>query len=243
MGIVDLHVPGEWPAIAPLPPEDIASGKADQRGVELFAAPQDGLTVGLWSCTPWVATSGPYPFDEFMILLEGSVIIRLPDGRAETLRAGDAFFIPKGLDCTWDQPEPVKKIYVIFENGTADPAAGLPLRVNTATTLAPSPGPSAAVLIGPEPHQQAAKLYEDASGQFSVGVWATTPYTRRPIPYPRHELMHLLDGEVTLTADGAAPRTYTKGDTFLVPKSCVVDWVSTVDVAKIYCSIVPEAAT
>ncbi len=246
MGILDLHVPGDWPALAPLPPGDIASGNADQRGadqrgVELFAAPEDGLTVGLWSCTPWVATPGPYPFDEFMILLEGSVTIRLPDGRAETLRAGDAFFIPKGLDCAWDQPEAVKKIYVIFENGTADPAATLPLKVDPATPLAPSPGPAAAVLVGAAPQQRAAEAYADASGQFSAGVWATTPYRRRPIPYPRHELMHLLAGEVTLTADGATPRTYRAGDSFFVPKGCLVDWVSTVDVAKIYCSIVPKA--
>ena len=241
MGIVDLNVSGDWPALDPLSPEDIASGHPEQRGLTLFSAPEDGLTVGLWSCTPWVGASGPYPFDEFMILLEGSVTIRLPDSRAETLRAGDAFFIPKGLDCAWDQPETVKKIYVIFENG-APAGATFPLRVDRQAVLATSEGPVPAVLIGPAPRQMAAEAYEDASGQFSVGVWATTPYHRRPIPYPRHELMHILQGEVTLTAEGQSPRTWRAGDSFLVPKGCVVDWVSTADVRKIYCSIVPKAA-
>lgn len=240
-GIIELRQPGEWPLLAPLPPAELASGQPELRGVELFAAPDDGLTVGLWSATPFVAASGPYPVDEFMILLEGCVIIRLPDGRSETIRAGDSFFIPKGLDCTWDQPETVRKIYVIFENGTADASATLPLRIDPDAALTGCDGPSAAILLSAAPQQSDNLSYADASGQFSVAVWATTPYARIPVAFGRHELMHLVTGEVTLTTTGAAPRTYRAGETFFVPKGCVVDWVSTVDLRKIYCSIVPKA--
>ena len=240
MQVLDLTAPpGDWPLLPAIPEHEIASGTPEQRGVEVFSAPEDGLTVGLWSCTPYVTAPGPYPVDEYMILLEGMVTIRLPDGRSETVRAGESFFIPKGLDCVWDQPETVRKVYVIFENGVPS-GAGFPLRVNPLVGLTPSPSPAAAVLVGGSPQQQAAELYEDASGQFSVGIWATTPYVRIPIPYPRHELMHLLAGEVTLTAGGVT-RTWRAGETFFVPKGCVVDWVSTVDVRKIYCSIVPKA--
>jgi uncharacterized cupin superfamily protein len=241
-GIVELHHTGEWPILAPMPPQHLASGQPELRGIGVFSAPDDGLSVGLWSATPFVAASGPYPVDEFMILLEGSVTIRLPDGRSETVRAGDSFFIPKGLVCTWDQPETVRKVYMIFENGTADPSATLPLKIEPEAALTASPGPSPAVLIGAAPRQSERLSYKDASGRFSVAVWATTPYSRIPVTYPRHELMHLLAGEVTLTAAGAAPRTYRVGDTFFVPKGCVVDWVSTGDVRKIYCSVVPKAA-
>lgn len=238
--IIDLTPPpGDWPALPPLPPGDIASGAADQTGVTLFEEP--GLTVGLWGCTPWVATPGPYPFDEFMILLEGSVTIRLPDGRAETIRAGQSFFIPKGLDCTWDQPEAVKKVYVIFEGGIAQPGAGLPLTVDPAMPLAPSPPPPSAILDSAVPVQTAAQVYADASGQFSVGVWATSAYRRKPIPYPRHELMHILSGEVTFTSGGET-RTWGQGETFFVPTGAVVDWVGECDLAKIYCSIMPKTA-
>ena len=242
-GIVDFHHTGEWSLLDPLPPEQLASGQPELRGVELFSAPEDGLSVGLWSATPFVAASGPYPVDEFMILLEGTLIIHLPDGRSETLRAGDSFFIPKGLDFTWDQPETVRKIYVIFENGVVEPSATFPLKIDREAALAHSSGPSPSVLIGAEPRQSEKLSYVDASGQFSVAVWATTAYSRIPVSYPRHELMHLLAGEVTLTAEGAAPRTYRAGDTFFVPKGCVVDWVSTNDVRKIYCSIVPKVAS
>lgn len=241
-GIIELHHSGEWPLLAALSPEELVSGQPELRGIEMFSAPDDGLTVGLRSATPFVATFGFYPVDEFMILLEGRVIIRLPDGRSETVRAGDSFFIPKGLHCTWDQPETVRKIYVIFENGTVDPSATLPLRIDPEAALIPSDGPSAAILISAVPQQSDKLSYADASGQFSVAVWATTPYARIPVTFGRHELMHLVTGEVTLTTAGAAPRTYRSGDTFFVPKGCIVDWVSTVDLRKIYCSIVPKAA-
>ncbi len=242
-GIVDLQYTGEWSMLDPLPLEQLASGQPKLCGVELFSAPEDGLSVGLWSATPFVTVCGPYPVDEFMVLLEGTLIIRLPDGRSETLRAGDSFFIPKGLDCTWDQPETVRKIYVMFENGVADTSATFPLKIDHGGALAKSPGPSPSILIGAEPQQSERLSYVDASGQFSVGVWATTPYSRMPVTFPRHELMHLLAGEVTLTAAGAAPRTYRAGDTFFVKKGCVVDWVSTGDVRKVYCSIVPKAVS
>jgi uncharacterized cupin superfamily protein len=188
----------------------------------LFSAPEDGLTVGLWSATPFVSASGSYPVDEFMILLEGCVIIRLPDGHSETVRAGDSFFIPKGLNCTWDQSETVRKIYVIFENGTIDPSASFPLTIDPKADLTPSDGPSAAILISAAPHQSEKLFYSDASGQFSVAIWETTPYARIPMTFGRHELMYLLTGEVTLTAAGAAPRTYRAGDVFFVPKGCVM---------------------
>ncbi len=236
--IIDLTPPpGNWPALPPMPAGDIASGSADQTGVQMLESP--GLSIGFWGCSPWVATPGPYPWDEFMILLEGSVTIRLPDGRAETIREGEAFFIPKGLDCQWDQPDPVRKIYVIFEAGAPATAPDLPLRVDIGMALTPSPGPAAAVLTSPAPDQMAAEVYADASGQFAVGVWATTPYMRKPISYPRHEVMHLLEGSVTLTVDGVS-RVWTAGETFLVPLGCVVDWHSTVPVKKIYCSIIPR---
>ena len=32
-------------------------------------------------------------------------------------RAGDAFSIAKGTECTWDQPEAIRKVYVIRESG------------------------------------------------------------------------------------------------------------------------------
>lgn len=53
--------------------------------------------------------------------------------------------------------------------------------------------------------------------------------------------MHLLEGEVSLTAGGGPPRTCRAGDSFFVPKGCVVDRVGTMDLRKVYCPVVPRA--
>jgi len=57
--------------------------------------------------------------DHYTLLLEGTLILRTPDGEAQTFRAGDAFSIAHGTECTWDQPEAVRKVYVIREPGDA----------------------------------------------------------------------------------------------------------------------------
>ncbi|MDF1749555.1 MAG: cupin domain-containing protein [Alphaproteobacteria bacterium] len=199
----------DLPVLPVIPASVIAKGKPVHRGVDLLEVPELGLTAGVWDCTAWTAEMGPYSVDEFMIVLEGAVTIRLKSGVEVTVSAGHD---------------------------------GAGLVINPAQSLAPCAGPGADILIGPAPEQTAAELYEDATGQFSVGLWQSTPYSRKPVRYERYELMHLLSGSVTLTETGQSPQTFTAGETFLVPMGAEVDWVSTEDVRKIYCSVTPTAA-
>ena len=43
--------------------------------------------------------------------LEGKVIVRTKDGKEVNFGKGDFVTFPKGLECTWDIKEPVKKHY------------------------------------------------------------------------------------------------------------------------------------
>ncbi|HBM14073.1 MAG TPA: hypothetical protein DD390_15375 [Rhodospirillaceae bacterium] len=240
------HDLSDLPVLPEIPASVIASGAPVHRGVDLLEVPALGLTAGIWACTAWTAQMGPYSVDEFMIVLEGAVTIRLESGAEITVSAGQSFFLPKGLVCAWHQTGNIKKVYVIFEQGAAGTLEGVGhdgsgLVIDPALPLAPSVGPGAEILIGATPEQQAVELYEDATGQFSVGLWQSTPYSRKPVRFDRYELMHLLSGSVTLTETGQKARTFTAGETFLVPLGAEVDWVSTEDVRKIYCSVTPAA--
>ena len=95
---------------------DVQEGAALTRTAEqaTFGA---GLSAGVWSADPFVEHIPAYPVDEICVLLEGTLILRTPDGEAQTVRAGDAFSIAKGTECTWDQPEAIRKVYVIRESG------------------------------------------------------------------------------------------------------------------------------
>ncbi len=122
-----------------------------------------------------------------------------------------------------------------------NPADLAPLRPDPRADLAPSAGPAPELLLSGAPQQRDKRYYADLTGQWTVGVWSSTPYHRKTIPFPRHELMHILEGEVTITEDGQPPRTFKAGDTFVVPLGTLCDWKSTVDIRKFYCIFQPKA--
>ena len=52
-----------------------------------------------------------YDATEECYLLEGSVVVETGDGIRVEFGKGDFVTFPKGLSCTWDIKEPVKKHY------------------------------------------------------------------------------------------------------------------------------------
>lgn len=232
-----------WPDI---PAEELVAGTPVQRGHYYIDDKVLGLSAGVWDCTAMTGKMGPYSVNEFMILLEGAVTIVDAQGGEVTVRAGESFIIPKGLVCSWKQTGYVRKFFVIFEDASgmaaADASALRVLRPDPAGALEPSEGPPDEVLIGPRPVQRNRTWFTDPTGQLTVGVWESTPYRRKTIDFPRHELMHIVAGEVTLTEEGGAPQRFGAGDTFFVPLGCRGDWVTTGDIRKIYCIFQPKAA-
>lgn len=70
------------------------------------------LKIKEWS--PWecdVSTfDWEYTCDETAYVLEGRVKVKTPDGEVE-IKKGDLVRFPKGLKCTWDVIEPIRKVY------------------------------------------------------------------------------------------------------------------------------------
>lgn len=237
---------GEGLRVLPaMPTEELVAGNPVQRGIEYFSDPQIGLSAGVWDCTAFTAKMAPYPVNEFMIVLEGGVSMVEADGRETTIGAGEAFVIPKGTICQWRQSGFMKKYYVIFDDSSgADPAkasAQKIMKIDIDAAREPSPPPASDLLIGPSPTQTARNWIDDATGQWTMGVWDSTPYRRKAIPFPRHELMHLLEGSVTLSTPDGWHETYRTGDTFFVPMGANVEWHSTEYVKKYYCTMIPKA--
>ena len=231
-----------WPEIAA---DELESGTPVQHGHEYLNDAERGLTAGVWDCTAFTSKMGPYPVNEFMILLEGAVTIVEENGRRTTVRAGESFILPKGLRCQWLQTGYVRKYYVIFNDASEltpeNPATLGVLRPEPKGELAPSSPPGADMLLSAVPRQWTHEWFKDMTGQWTVGVWQTTPYHRKQIPFPRHELMHILEGAVTLTDGAGVAHRFAAGDTFFVPMGALCDWKSTVDLRKIYCIFQPKA--
>ena len=107
----------------PIGSETLVSGSALQNGHTCFSTSSDRLTAGVWDAPAHVELRAAYPVDEFMLLLEGSLGIENEDGSTQTFHAGEACFIPKGAVLQWQQPEYLRKFWVIHDNPDSKAAA------------------------------------------------------------------------------------------------------------------------
>ena len=227
-----------WPDF---PESEIASGSRAQKGLAWIDDKAHGLSAGIWQAEANISQWMDYPVNEFMIVLEGEVVIVEETGETR-IGSGQSFIIPKGLRCRWSQPGRVKKFFVIFDDssGVANPPPLHAMVVDTKVKLAPSTPPAAAMLHSPVPSQWTHEYFADATDQFTVGVWETTGYHRKLIDFPRHELMHLISGSVTFTDDQGKAQSFKAGDTFFVPLGTPNAWKSEGTLRKIYCIFQPK---
>ena len=222
------------------PEGEIVAGSNKQNGLVLFEDKARGLSAGIWEQEANESRWLDYPVNEYMLVLEGEVVI-VEEDRTVSVKAGQSFVIPKGLRCRWTQPGHVRKFFVIHDDASGLANAG-PLRtlvIDPKAKLEPSPPPPPDMLTTPQPVQHAHEVFADATGQLSIGQWDTTGYTRKLIDFPRHELMHLLEGSVTMIDDKGEEQTFRAGDTF-VPLGTPNSWKSEGYLRKIFVIFQPK---
>jgi uncharacterized cupin superfamily protein len=226
-----------------LTPDTLEEGDPVELAHNYYSSPCGRLSAGVWECTPCVGKLGPYPVDEFMLVLSGSVTIVHEDGHEETFRAGDAFAIHKGLRCQWKQTETIRKYYVIYD----DPKIEIPEKPVSDRAIRLSPqGPDGVGLErieledlsrfeGEAPTQEDHTYFEDATGQLCAGVWTCSPMRRKALPFMQVELMCLLEGAMTLTDSSGQEHKFSAPDVLLEDRGTVSSWTSSEKVRKYYC--------
>lgn len=77
-------------------------------------------------------------------------------------------------------------------------------------------------------------VYRSGDNSILTGVWECAPCREEIDAYPVNEMMHVLEGSVTVTdADGNA-ETYEAGHTFFIPKGAPCTWEITKTLRKFY---------
>jgi len=227
----------------PMADDELAVGNPVQRGNEYFQTSAGTVTSGFWDCTAFETVLAPYPVDEFMILLEGTVNIIDANGSQYDFHAGQSFVLPKGLECIWKQTGFVRKFYFIFDQSSAAAVPGQdalkPILVNPDMALDSMSGLNAEDFIGALPEMSIKLAYQDSTGQLDVGVWESTPMTRVPGTIGRSEVMHIIEGRGEVVNGDGVRHTFNAGDTFIVPVGMGYQWQSTEPVKKIFCSFTP----
>ena len=96
----------------PIPAEQIREGAPKSKVWVTSQSADRKLTHGVWHCTACQFT-WDYTWDEFVMILDGEVIITDADGESHTLRTGDCAYFSPGLKTTWHIPVSVKKVFTI----------------------------------------------------------------------------------------------------------------------------------
>ena len=75
--------------------------------------------------------------------------------------------------------------------------------------------------------------FERPEPKFRTGIWRSQPYTEFYDSYAADEFMYVIEGDVTLEAEGFS-ETYRAGDAFFVPKGFTGFWRQTTTMVKFY---------
>jgi uncharacterized cupin superfamily protein len=94
---------------APIPAEDIVSGKPEAAVAMLWRNEEGTLFNGVWHCTP-----GAFYLDhadETVAFIEGRATVTPEGGEPVELTAGDSGFFPDGTRVLWEVHETVRKAF------------------------------------------------------------------------------------------------------------------------------------
>jgi uncharacterized cupin superfamily protein len=230
----------ELDSIPPWPAEVVLSGTNEHWQKVLH---EGEVVVALYEAMPaLIAISEPYPYDEFVQVLQGEVTLTPIKGGKQTYRVGESFTVPKGWMGTWDMPVKYREMIVIetkaweksesvlaylFSGKTKPPEANPELlslnpgqlRKHALDSI--PPWPPEAVIKGTNEHWQK-ELYR---GEVAVTIYESMPALLDVSdPFPYDEYVFVLEGEVTLTSLEGGKQTHRQGDSFLVPKGWRGTW-------------------
>jgi len=230
---------------------DFQSGLPEQYVHVYYEDEALGLSVGVWTTTTMQETFGPYPGDEFMVVLKGQVAMVDGDGNATPVKTGETFCIRNAIPTSWKQVGFLRKFYMTY----ADPNAAVPqidsaeggVRVLDAAALAAGMGRMESteplVIVGENPVQHDNILFTNDAENYFVGMWDSTAFDSEMRPFPWHEMVHLLEGEILVTeADGSSHR-FAAGDVFFIPEGTVCKWQASGYVKKFYAILDSAAAS
>ena len=104
--------PAEYGASGPVLGGDVSKIISGAPSTKTAVQHAGGIVTGTWECEPgkW---SHEQSGDEYVSLLEGSMILESADGTVEKYSALDSFVIPDGWSGTWEVTEPLKKFFVV----------------------------------------------------------------------------------------------------------------------------------
>ncbi len=231
-------------------PEDFASELPTQTLHVYYDDEKLGMSVGVWTTTSMQEAFGPYPGDEFVLLLEGGFTMVDGDNNVlDTFSEGENVYFRNAAPVSWVQEGDLRKFYITYLNPNREIPDGV-----TAEGAVKAIDPAVPVeqmdvledtdpfiIRGDKPTQRDHVYFTNDTEDMFVGLWDSTPFESEMAPFPTHEFVQVLEGEIVITeADGTVNR-FEEGDVFFVPKGTVCSWSVPGYVKKYYAVVIPPA--
>jgi len=99
------------------------------------------------------------------------------------------------------------------------------------------------VIVGEKPLQHDNILFTNDAENYYVGMWDSTAFDSEMKPFPWHEMVQLLEGEVLITEADGSSHHFTAGDAFFIPMGTVCRWQANAYVKKFYAILEATAAS
>ena len=199
--------------------------------------PAAGIKIGVWECTPQRSKMQPFGTTEFMVLLEGSVTMVEPNDVSTTVQAGQAFLVPQGLLCQWSQAHPVRKFFAIRSAPRRDPSPGSAARIVVADpgaeALAVPPAPTGL------PLDAGTVLYSDPAMSYELARWEAMAPSRQTFLPRAYHVLWIEAGELTLSAEDGASRSFGVGAAVLILPGKPLEWQCSRTLRLLACRIQP----
>ena len=97
--------------LGPIDWAKLESGGNQNSESELFRG--DNVVV-VWDSAPAkIILDTPFSYDEFVVVLKGTLILTDSAGTAKTYKPGDMFMVPKGFTGTWEMTEDFRELIVV----------------------------------------------------------------------------------------------------------------------------------
>ena len=98
-------------SIPPFPEDELLSDEQENWTKIIY---HGEVVVALYESTPaLIDVNKPFPYDEFVTVLEGELVLTHIDGNKQTFKEGDSFLVPKGFLGTWHMTKHFREMVVV----------------------------------------------------------------------------------------------------------------------------------
>lgn len=209
-----------------LDPEDFQSPLPIQNYHMCFSDEAIGMAVGVWDTTTMQEAFGPYPGDEFIVVLDGAFAIVDGDGAAVHGHAGQGACFRNAIPVSWKQDGYLRKIYLTLQDPESEPPevasaqGGVVVLDRTETPV--SLGQAAAL------HATRSRdvVFRNDSGNMLVTLCAWDAIAVQAESSKTHELLHVLQGALTLTDASGTAQVFGAGSTAFLPAGTDCTWAA-----------------